>query len=296
MAKLGRRLFPHCSGYLLSALVLLVAVLVGGAPTTLPPTTTDSATAPPGTRAMWVWTAADPAAVVTWATTHRVTTVFAYVDPQVATNGDLPRLQELKRRCDEAGIVLDALGGEPDWALDHARALAWQLAVRDTGLFHALHLDVEPYALPEWNTARDATVRGFLTLLDEFIRPADQAVEVDVAFWYATVPVGDSNLADEVLRRADALTIMSYRDTATGPNSILDVGADLLGRAGRAAKPARLAVETQPLADCGYCTFAPLGAQRMERVLADVDRDAQRYNAFAGIAVHGYGSWTALQP
>ena len=40
---------------------------------------------------------------------------------------------------------------------------------------------------------------------------------------------------------------MSYRDTATGPDSISGLGATALAAAAAAGKPARLAVETNDL-------------------------------------------------
>src|SRR5436190_796919 len=103
-------------GRWLSALILVVlslAAVSDTAPANRPP---------PGTRAMWVWSRADPAAIVGWASTHGVTEIFAGVDADAATNGDLPRLRQLKSRADAAGIRLTALGGDPAWVFDHGAA------------------------------------------------------------------------------------------------------------------------------------------------------------------------------
>ncbi|GGM09186.1 hypothetical protein ACFFX1_01450 [Dactylosporangium sucinum] len=84
------------------------------------------------------------------------------------------------------------------------------------------------------------------------------------------------------------------RTTATGDNSIIGVAEDLLRAAARAAKPARLAAETQALGDCRYCTFHGATEGELERTLAAVDAAAQAYPSFAGIAVHRYDTWIAL--
>ena len=55
--------------------------------------------------------------------------------------------------------------------------------------------------------------------------------------------------------RVNAVTVMSYRDTATGANSMTAVGADMLTRASAAGKNVRLAAETQNLPDCTHCTL-----------------------------------------
>jgi hypothetical protein len=113
-----------------------------------------------------------------------------------------------------------------------------------------------------------------------------------VPCWLATVPAGGGNLADAVIiARVHAITAMSYRDSATG---VVDFGADLLARAQSASRPARLAAETRPLADCGHCTFAAQSRSGLSSHLSTVDTTAARYTSFNGIAVHDYDSWTRL--
>ncbi|MER7004400.1 hypothetical protein ABT297_15325 [Dactylosporangium sp. NPDC000555] len=279
-------------------LVAIVLVAMGGtAPLRLPPLAPETSVAPPGTRAMWLWRQQEPRPVVDWAVANGVRTLFAYYDPKAGPAGpaDLDRLSRLRQLCDAAGIVLDALGGEPAWTTDHAAALAWARGAAATGLFRGLHLDVEPYLLPSWASDQADPVRHYLALLDEVTAAVDLPLEVDVPFWLATVPLADGgNLADAVLARVDAVTVMSYRNTATGDNSIIGVADDLLRRAGRVAKPLRLGAETQPLGDCGYCSFHGETASHLHRTLAAVGSAAQRYPAFAGIAVHQYDTWIAL--
>ncbi|RZU50834.1 hypothetical protein EV385_2620 [Krasilnikovia cinnamomea] len=253
-----------------------------------------TAPAPPGTRAMWLWSQADPAEVMSWAARHDVTEIFTYVGTTVATDGSLPRLRELKRQADLAGVRLSALGGDESWTTDHAAALAWQKAVTGTKLFAGLHVDAEPYLLPAWNTNRNATATAYLTLLQRLRDAGPLAVEVDVPFWYGTITVSGKNLATETLRRASAVTVMSYRDSGTGPNSIYDVSRDWLARGAAAGKRVRLGAETRPLSDCPYCTFAEEGATALGDALARVDGATRSAPAFNGIAVHDYDGWRAL--
>ena len=277
-------------GRWLSALMLVVLSLAAVSDTAPAKRT------PSGTRAMWVWSRADPAAIVGWATTHGVTEIFAGVDADIATNGDLPRLQQLKSRADAAGIRLTALGGDPAWVFDHNAALTWQRNVLGTGLFAGSHVDVEPYGLSEWNTRRDTTVAAYSTLLEELEADDVRPVEADVGFWYSTITAFGGNLADAVLARVSAVTVMSYRDTGTGRNSMTDVGRDMLSRGIAVDKPVRLAAETQQLPDCPYCTFYEKGRAKMTNELAKVDTEAGKYSSFAGIAVHHYDSWLMPQP
>jgi hypothetical protein len=273
-----------------AGLILAIGLLVAAAPLSLPRPAPERSVAPPDARAMWVWQPAEPAALVAWATANDVRTIFTYVDVKAL---DAPGLGRLRALCDGHGILLDALGGEPGWVLDPAAATRWRDAVERLGVFHGLHLDVEPYLLPAWNSDRAATVKRFLAVLDA-LHGGDRPLELDVPFWYGTVQTGDRTLADEVLDRVDAVTVMSYRNRPTGPNSMLDVSRDLLDRAARAAKPVRLAAETQPLADCAHCTFHGTTRSALAGDLSTAGTAAQRFPAFAGIAVHQYSTWSAL--
>jgi hypothetical protein len=251
---------------------------------------------PTAVRSMWLWNQSDPASVVGWATSHGVSEIFVYVRADLPTSGDLPRLIDLKARADAANITLSALNGEPEWTFNHAAALAWQNTAMGTGLFARTHIDVEPYLLNEWTIDQAGTAQAYLDLLSALRANDTRPLEADVPFWYSTIPLGAGNVADEVLSRVDAVTVMSYRDTATGPNSMMDVGTDMLARASAAGKPVRLAAETQPTPDCLHCTFYEEGQRYMTRTLARVDPLARAYSGFAGIAIHHYVSWTQLRP
>ena len=249
---------------------------------------------PVNTRAMWLWGDNPAAEVVTWAASKGVSEIFVHVAPSVLTNGDLGRMQEMKQRADASKIKLTALGGDSSWAADHAAALAWQRTVVRTGLFAGIHLDVEPYLSDGWSTDLQGTLKSYLALLDRMRQGSVLPLEADVPFWYGQYTVGRNNVADEVLKRVTAITVMSYRDTGTGPNSMLAISGDWLTRGAAAGRRVRLGAETNPLPDCTYCTFAEEGATRLQQELAKVDAATRRTPAFAGIAVHRYGTWRSL--
>jgi hypothetical protein len=284
----------------LSAVVIAVVLVGSVAPwlTSGARAASGAVAVPPGShvRAMWLWTRSEPVNVINWAQAHGVREIFAYVAPDVESSGDLPRLQELKTRADAAGIVLSALGGDPGWVFDPYAALAWQRSALATGLFAGSHVDVEPYALSAWITDQPSTIAAYLSMLDLLQDDDARPMEVDVPFWYDGITTFSGNLAQDVIGRADAVTVMTYRDTATGANSMTAIGADMLNRGAAAGKPVRLAAETQHLPDCLHCTFYEEGKARMTSVLNTVDSIAQSYSSFNGIAVHHYGSWLALRP
>jgi hypothetical protein len=266
------------------------------------PAITSVTSGPPSTastgfpRAMWLWGGHPSDEVIAWAGAQNIGEIFAYVPDTVLTDGSLDRWRDLRARAAAAKIRLVALGGEPTWTTDHAAALAWRSAVVSTGLFDGLHLDVEPYLTGGWSTDRQGTETAFLALLDTMRTGSPLPVEADVPFWYGEYTVGRLNLADQVLKRVAAVTVMSYRDTASGTNSILAVSQDWLRRGASAGRRVRLAVETGAQPDCSYCTFAEEGSRRMLSAMSQVDAGARRSPGYAGVAVHSYGSWRVLAP
>jgi hypothetical protein len=163
-----------------------------------------------------------------------------------------------------------------------------------TGIFAGIHLDVEPYLTDGWTSDLAGTQRSFLALLDKMRAATTLPFEADVPFWYGQYRIGGRNFADEVLKRVSAITVMSYRDTATGPNSMTEISQDWLKRGAAADKRVRLGAETVPLPDCAHCTFHEEGAGRLDRELAKVDAATRKTPAFGGIAIHRYGTWRGL--
>jgi hypothetical protein len=272
-----------------------LALITTIAGVTLP--VTPASAVPPGTRAMWLWSRADPATVMSWATGHGVREIFVHVTPDLANGDDLPRLQQLKTRADAANVRLSALGGDPGWTFDHAAALAWQRTALDTGLFAGSHVDVEPYALTQWLSDQPGTVAAYIELLKALQADDSRPLEADVPFWYGTISTASGDtLADQVLAHTDGVTAMTYRDTATGSNSMTEVAADILARGASTGKPVRLAAETRELPDCPYCTFFEQGQRRMASTLSIVDAVELNQPAFAGIAIHHYTAWRSMRP
>ncbi len=258
---------------------------------------------PAPTRAAWAWFREPPEQLVGLAAAQGLRELYVHVTPTVLTDGDLPRLQALARLAQPAGVRLVALGGDPSWTNRPQDALAWQAAAMSTGLFEATHVDVEPQALPGWSKPKQRAVLAarFVDLLDRLQAADPRPLEADVPFWFGTIasPSGSGTLADDVLARVDAVTVMSYRDTAA---KMLQVGTDVLVRADELQRrtgrrvPVRLAAETNRLTDCPTCTFRAKGAGALDAALAAVDAKAVSHPSYAGVAVHDVRGWAALRP
>ena len=101
-------------------------------------------------------------------------------------------------------------------------------------------------------------------------------------------------MADGALSKVDEITIMSYRNVATGGNGMFDIGKDELARAATAGKPARLGAETNSV-EPAEITFYGDTAPQMNAVLAQVDALAGPISSYRGIAVEDYFGWNNVR-
>ncbi len=285
--------------------VALVAA-AAGALAIAPAAAAASTVAGPDTRAMWVWDTSTPAATVDLAVSTGIDQLFVAVPPNVATSSQLPDLKDLVARARAAGIRVDALGGDPGWVDNPSWVVTyWLKPARNTGLFTGVHIDVEPYSTPAWTTDQPTVVAKYLTLLDKLKASAGTSpIEADIPFWFNQVPAkasggGASTLDREIMKRTAGVTVMSYRNTATGPDGTLDIATAALAAGASLGKPVRLGQETNYLGSTAVDakqTFFGWTRTDMEVQLEQLVSGASAYATFAGLAIHDASGYAAMAP
>lgn len=265
-----------------------------------------STTAGADTRAMWVWDTSTPAATVDLAVASGVDQLFVAVPPNVASSPQLPDLRTLSQLARAAGIRVDALGGDPGWVDNPSWVVTyWLKPARNTGLFTGIHVDVEPYTTSAWTTSQSTVVAKYLTLLDKLKASAGTSpIEADIPFWFNEIPAqasggGASTLDREIMRRTAGVTVMAYRNTATGTDGTLDIAAAALAAGTSLGKPVRIGQETTYLGDTAVDvkqTFFGWSRAAMETQLAAVSAGASSYASYAGIAIHSAAGYAAMAP
>jgi len=280
-----------------TALLVAAALVLGIVVAAAPASAAAGATAT-GARAMWVWDRPGVAGLVDFARRHGVRDLFVSTPGNLATSPDLPWFRSLRTRTSAAGIRVHALGAEVWWLDDHAAAEAWQRQALATGLFDGVHLDVEPWLHPAWGSDPASLLASWVALLQRSAAAADLPVEADIPFWLHEHTVVDRPADEAVMAAVDAVTVMSYRDTATGPDSITGISATALATAGRLGRPVRLAVETRFLgADpvSAKQTFFGATQRQLDRAMGAVDAAVAGQPSYAGIAVHDHTGWSAMR-
>jgi len=254
-----------------------------------------SAAGGPAPSAMWLWcsTPAEAPEVISFVAERQVRTVFL----GIGWNGPEPHVIKLADRLRAAGVEVQCLGGDNCWLEQPERASQWLARALTAWGFNAVHLDVEPWTMPGWKKERVRLFEQYLNVLS-VVREAGLPLEVDVAPRLATDLAGTRRVLDAVLRVAERVTVLAYRDHAEGVDGILDLSRPARVTCFRHATAFRIGVETQPAAKAGgsRLTFAEEGRIALERETAVVSR---RLGVgvdpfYLGVAVHDWRNWRSL--
>ncbi|WP_404311710.1 hypothetical protein LG314_10180 [Agrococcus terreus] len=237
-------------------------------------------------RAMWIWMHAgstlDTAALVAHVDAQRIGEAFVSV-PWTGPDAETHRcVAALRGR----GVRVAALGGDPAWT-SGSDAVTWLQRATASFLFDAVHLDIEPWTRRDWAGRERELLAGLERTVKDVAGRTALPVEVDLSPWLADAHPGEF---DRIVRRADRVALMAYRDRAADVLAISRAARTIVARAG---KPCRIGVDVLPSAAPAE-TFADDGRAVLERELAAIEAALAGERSFAGTAVHDYDHWRAL--
>jgi hypothetical protein len=266
---------------------------------------------PPLHKGTWIWEAdtisAQRERILDFAKRNGVTHIYLYVDRgKVAPK----EYAQFIGKASEQGIKVEALGGDPSWGWKdkrpHLQSLIEWVASYNTNVnenerFSALHLDIEPYLLPEWETERPRVIEEWLSNLEFADVHADWIggldVSVDVPFWIHKIGVPgyeDYAVSTWMLKRFETVVLMDYRDTAEGVDGIIANALSMVDEASAKEKSVVIGVEIAPNGETEKTTFFEEGSETMEQELMKTRRYFNKNSGFQGIAVHGFSDWMSL--
>lgn len=274
---------------------------------TTPPASTAVAPALPAVSATWLWNtsliASEPGTVIAFARAQRVNTIYLQINYSVTT----AQYAAFIGAAHAAAIQVIALNGAPQWGLASDQSdiqkwvefvAAYNQSVPADERFAGLHVDIEPYLLSEWSSDPAAVISQWMANIQYFVATAHSQAglpaSADLAFWLDSimVPGTAEPLGHWMVSQLDQVTIMAYRTTATGSNSILQVAGNELADASALGKTAVIGVD---ITDSGSATsFYTLGAQDMENQLAVVQQNLGNDRYYAGYSVNDFDVWSAL--
>ncbi|WP_433424548.1 Ig-like domain-containing protein [Microtetraspora malaysiensis] len=287
-------------------------------------------------RAMWIWEKASYNLVLNPGSRRLLETVLApgstmYLGVDTYAGRDMiedarPQLRDLVAWAHRRGMkvhatvaggtrppYLGALARYRDRAVgEMERVLDYNFSSAPAERFDGINVDIEPYILPWFNSAKPDVQIQWLDTLRAMIARRDASGQpllfgpavprwLDTSACCTDITYGGTTrtMAEHVQDMADYIAIMDYRDQADGSAGIIAQAAGELAYAERVGKPLSVVVgvETLDIATSGdpsSITFREEGRDVMEAELAKVYQAFSGSPAFAGVALHHYDSYRDL--
>jgi hypothetical protein len=248
---------------------------------------------------MWVWDTSNPQATVSLALDHGIGQLYAAVPTHVDASPQLAQLRDLSQRAAQAGIRVDALGGDPGWIDNPASVVdTWLRPALATGLFTGVHVDLEPYNTPAWTTSRGKVVKKWLTTIDTLRSASGGApLEADIPFWLDQIPANGSTLDSEIIRRTSGVTVMAYRNSANGVDGSIALSSNAVAAGETLGRPVRIGQETNNLGTSPTetkQTFYGFTRTAMETQLGLIGAAYAGSTAYAGLAIEDSVGYAAM--
>jgi hypothetical protein len=225
-------------------------------------------------------------------------------------NRDLPasRYEAFIKNAHADQIAVHALGGDPGWAQTKHRdrlvgLVDWVMNYNNTvaagARFDGIHLDIEPYVLPEWETDPQGVIRTWIGNMQAFLDAAHASrskleLGIDLPFWFDgyTVPdQGDEKLTEWFMKSFDRVTVMAYRNTVDSEYGIVELARHEMESAQRLGTQVLVAVNTKPMPGQAYTSFYGSSKSEMYQSLRSLSGALKSYTSFGGIAIHDFFNW-----
>jgi hypothetical protein len=281
-------------------------------------------------RAVWIWE--DDAfrmldkeevqqEVETFLDRQHISTMYLYADEFNGRNilvNEPEKYRKLIARAHARGFKVFALLGSAylrtqEYILPENRPVALRMFRRvlefnkntpgASSRFDGVNIDIEPYILDDWSSARPLRGRQYLDLSDEFMRMKAEVgssllVGPAMPFWYDGIEDVEWNgqrrrLSECVQDIYDYVALMDYRNFAEGPDGIVSLAQEELYYADCIEKKVMIGVETLETTPAKV-TFFGKGKKYFETQLALVESAMTRHRSFGGFVIHHLKSYRVL--
>jgi hypothetical protein len=259
-------------------------------------------------KATWLWETSlimkEKNDIIAFARENDVNLIYLQIDKKLPPD----QYRAFIRDATREGIQIHASGGEPEWAFHARRENITQLVEwvknynrtsKQEERFRGIHVDIEPYLLPEWDERKKRIVRQWMNNMEVFIEATKQEPSLETSaalpFWLDDVSIpkqtGANRLSEWMIRQLDHVTLMAYRDFTEGANGILHIVENEINDADKLGKAVVIGVETKNMGKAEQISFHDDGMMAMGEQLALLQKHLRKHPSFAGIAIHDYVSW-----
>ncbi|GAB6990485.1 hypothetical protein [Paenibacillus pini] len=253
-------------------------------------------------KATWLWDTSmiedNTNSILSFCEEQGVDVIFLQVQKKVT----LDHYRSFITAATTKGISVHALDGTPDWAYKKKRSegndlLKWVIDYNngsvDGARFTGIQFDVEPYQLQRWKRDQNEVVREWSDNMDSWIAEGSSHglyMSAAVPFWLDETRAADGSesLSRWMIRKFDAVAVMSYRDSGQG---MYDLARNELKQADKLGKSVWIGLELARSKEGAHVSFFRKDVPIMEEEMKTANRLGEEHPSFAGIAVHHYEEW-----
>lgn len=275
-------------------------------------TTTVSMVAAKTSKAMWSWRDSDILTtkaqqnLINFAVANKITVL--YVSAQWLMRDYPNQLAQFINLAASKGITVELLLAHHEWALTVNHQLAVDQVYKANAFVRsltgakptALHFDVEPHSLPNWQQNQVNYGNQLIDLYIKLSRVKEPglAINADIAMSYRFIKITRSGvtktLSQWMIDRTDQTTVMAYRDYAEGADSIIDHAAAPIAYAARRGKLSYVGVETTCGLEPEKITFCEERRAGLDIELGKVIAKFSGNEGFGGVAIHDFAGYSKL--
>ncbi|MGE3540443.1 MAG: TolC family protein [Candidatus Tectimicrobiota bacterium] len=203
----------------------------------------------------------------------------------------------------QRGLRVHALNGEPGWVLPGEEqglsafldaVLQYNRVQPLEARFDAVHLDIEPHALPAWKAGHREELAGQYLASVQRSRAQVQAaglhLVLDVPVGFERLQLAHGSLLQAVLALADQVVLMAYYPR---PEQVIAASQAALRYAAEHGKSVWVGISADP-ADLPAAGLGETAEEGLERLLSRVAEALRTQAGWQGLALHDYDRWRRL--
>ena len=226
-----------------------------------------------------------------------------YLQLTLKSGFDISRYRPLIKKLTMNGISAHAMNGASHWVRETgfiydflSLVEAYNQGSAPEESFIGVHFDIEPYTLPEWNVYQASLISQWNAIIQEYTEVSsliNLPVSAAVPFWFYRL--GD-DLTQTILNNHDHITVMSYRNTISGANSVVSLLDPLLYTSMAIGGTADIVagLETVKVNEGPHISFYGSGSDQLRTSIRQLRNMYQNNPVISGIAVHSLTGWMDL--